>query len=125
MKFNLSIDLQHAGRPLVDSADVAQALRDVADRLSRYASLPWSPYALSGKVYLQGQSGARARRVVGTWDVDLGGPAIELTITAENDPDSRQHCPGCGEHLPHPRAGEELCPLCARQDAAAAALGIL
>lgn len=91
-KFNLSIDV--FTQDVRDASDVAQALRGVADRLRKFTSQPWSPYALEGKIYAGGSS----KRQIGTWslepEADLG-----LTITAENDPDSREHCTSCGEHL--------------------------
>lgn len=90
-KFNLSIDLFTAD--VRDAVDVAQALRDVADRLVKFTSLPWSPYALTGKIYAKD-----SKRCIGAWSVD---PAAEigLTITVENDPESRVHCSRCGAHI--------------------------
>ena len=35
-----------------------------------------------------------------------------LTITAENDPDSRVHCSRCGEHIRAPKAKQDLCAAC-------------
>jgi hypothetical protein len=95
-KFNLSIDLF---TPHVhDAVDVARALRDVADRLSKFTSLPWSTYALTGKIFAKG-----SRHCIGTWSVDSEAEA-GLTLTAENDPDSRLHCERCGEHMRPPNA---------------------
>lgn len=71
-KFNLSINLfTHVH----DTVDVAKALRRVADRL--VTSLPWSPYALSGKIYSE-----QGKRCIGEWRVDPEA-AAGLTIAAE------------------------------------------
>ena len=113
-KFNLSIDLFNPD--VRDATDVAHALRGVADRLSRFTSQPWSPYALHGEIYAR-----ESKRCIGTWSVDPEA-ALGLTITAENDPDSRVHCERCGQHVPQPTApphelsdiAERLCTrLCA------------
>ena len=103
-KFNLSIDL--FTNDVHDAVDVAQALRNVADRLVKFTSLPWSPYALTGKIYARG-----TRREIGTWSVDSAAEAA-LTITAENDPDSRVHCARCGEHV---RDAQPICAVCATE----------
>lgn len=102
-KFNLSIDVftEHVH----DAADVAAALRSVADRLTKFTSQPWSPYALSGTIYTRY---GNVKHPIGTWSVEPEA-TIGLTITAENDPDSRVHCAGCGEHLRH---RERVCPAC-------------
>ena len=76
-KFNLSIEL--FTKDVQDAVDVAQALRGVADRLVKFTSLPWSPYALSGTIYASDGS----KRPIGTWSVDT--EAVKLAITAEND----------------------------------------
>ena len=105
-KFNLSIDLFTTD--VRDAVDVAQALRDVADRLAKFSSLPWSPYALQGKIYAR-----ESKRCIGTWSVDSDAER-GLTLTAENDPDSRAHCEECGEHIPNPRArAHDVCDACA------------
>lgn len=108
-KFNLSIDL--FTQDVHDTVDVAQALRGVADRLVKFTSLPWSPYALDGKIY----SSREGKRCIGTWSVEPENTA-GLTITAANDPDSRVHCSRCGEHI---REGlTSLCSKCAAHKAA-------
>jgi hypothetical protein len=61
-KFNLSINL--FTEDVKDTTDVAKALRGVADKLAKFTSQPWSPYALSGTIYGDG------KRVIGTWSVD-------------------------------------------------------
>lgn len=48
MKFLLTIDLGNA--VMQDNHDVAKALRGVADRLSKFTSSGWSPYAIDGKI---------------------------------------------------------------------------
>lgn len=68
-KFNLSIEL--FTQDVQDAVDVAQALRSVADRLVKFTSLPWSPYALSGTIYARDGS----KRPIGTWSVDLEAEA--------------------------------------------------
>jgi len=73
MKFDLTIDLDGG----LDQDDVAKALRDVADRLSRFASRPWSPYALSGTVYARGLTSGK-KEIVGSWEVKL--PELRLAI---------------------------------------------
>lgn len=79
-KFNLSIDLFTAD--VHDSADVAQALQGVAERLLKYTSLPWSPYALSGTIYAAG-----TKRPIGTWSVDSEAEAgLKLEVTTEDGP---------------------------------------
>lgn len=103
-KFNLSIDL--FTQDVSDTVDVAKALRRVADRLVKYTSLPWSPYALNGKIYSE-----EGKRCIGTWSVEPEN-TVGLTITAENDPDSRVHCERCGEHVPNPMAVHEICDVC-------------
>ena len=73
-KFNLSIDL--FTRDVRDSSDVAQALRDVADRLAKFTSQPWSPYALTGTIYAKGTKRAIVRLAPGSKPIDLfGAPA--------------------------------------------------
>jgi hypothetical protein len=108
-KFNLSIDL--FTQDVRDAVDVAQALRRVADRLVKFTSQPWSPYALSGTIH-----SAEGRRPIGTWSVDPEA-TVGLAVTAENDPDSRVHCPRCGEHIRDPKVPQELCATCARKEA--------
>ena len=81
--FNLSIDL--FTQDVQDAVDVAKALRSVADRLCKFTSQPWSPYALSGKIYSE-----EGKRCIGSWNVDPEG-TNDLTIA--NDPDSK------AEHL--------------------------
>lgn len=66
-KFNLSIDL--FTQDVQDAVDVAKALRSVADRLCKFTSQPWSPYALSGKIYAEDGS----KRCIGSWSVDPEG----------------------------------------------------
>ncbi len=98
-KFNLSIDL--FTRDVRDAGDVAAALRGVAARLDKFASSTWSPYALTGTIYASDGS----KRPIGTWSVDSEAEVgLKLTITAENDPDSRVHCATCGNHIPNPKA---------------------
>ena len=80
-KFNLSIDLFTAD--VQDAVDVAQALRGVADRLAKFMSQPWSPYALQGTIFSK-----EGKRSIGTWSVDPEA-TIGLTITESSDPDSR------------------------------------
>ena len=109
-KFNLSIDLFTSD--VRDAVDVAQALRRVADKLVRFTSQPWSPYALSGTIYSE-----VGKRPIGTWSVDPEA-AKGLTITAENDPDSRVHCERCGAHCPAPAAPRALCAKCVAMPAA-------
>jgi hypothetical protein len=104
-KFNLSIDL--FTQDVRDTVDVAKALRSVADRLVKFTSLPWSPYALSGKIYSE-----EGKRCIGEWRVDPEA-AAGLTITAENDPDSRAHCSRCGQYIRAPKAAQDLCDACA------------
>ena len=82
-KFNLSIEL--FTQDVQDAVDVAQALRSVADRLVKFTSLPWSPYALSGTIYASDGS----KRPIGTWSVDTEA-ASGLTITAEDDSEAAQ-----------------------------------
>lgn len=106
-KFNLSIDL--FTQDVRDAVDVAKALRGVADRLVKFTSQPWSPYALSGKIYSEG------KRYIGTWSVDPEATVV-LTITAENDPDSRVHCERCGEHISAPKASQDLCAACSPKE---------
>lgn len=103
--FNLSIDL--FTQDVRDSVDVARALQEVARRLNRFTSLPWSPYALKGTIY-----SAEGNRVIGTWSVD---PETADKLTAENDPDSRLHCSRCGQHVRAPNAAHDLCPTCASE----------
>lgn len=62
-KFTRTIDL--FTDDVQDTVDVAKALRGVADRLVKFTSLPWSTYALSGKIYADGK-----KKVVGTWSVE-------------------------------------------------------
>jgi hypothetical protein len=108
-KFNLSIDL--FTQDARDTMDVAQALRRVADRLVKYTSLPWSPYALSGTIY-----SAEGKRPIGRWSVDPEA-FVGLTITAENDPDSRSHCAHCGEHICKPRGPHHIvCDACVSKE---------
>ncbi len=108
-RFNLSVDV--FTRDVRDAVDVAQALRGVADRLAKFPSQPWSPYALEGKIYAE-----ESKRQIGAWrlepEADLG-----LTITAANDPDSRAHCPRCGEHVRHPRFADDVCAECDAKEA--------
>jgi hypothetical protein len=61
VKFQLHIDLGNAA--MQDNHDVAKALRDVADRLSKFTSSGWSPYALEGKI--KDANG----NIVGSWEV--------------------------------------------------------
>jgi len=107
-KFNLSIDL--FTQDVQDAVDVAKALRGVADRLVKFTSQPWSPYALSGTIY-----SAEGKRPIGTWSVDPEA-TVGLTITAENDPDSRVHCSRCGAHIHAPKDAQDLCAACAPKD---------
>ena len=61
MKFILEIELENAA--MQDQHDVATALRKTADRLNRYASSNFGPYALEGKVMdVNGNT-------VGKWEV--------------------------------------------------------
>lgn len=77
-KFNLSIEL--FTKDVQDAVDVAQALRSVADRLVKFTSTGWSPYALSGTIYASDGS----KRTIGTWSVDPeGADDLTLAITAE------------------------------------------
>lgn len=96
--FQLTIDV--FTKDVRDAGAVAQALRAVADRIGQFTSQPWSPYALEGKI-----CAPETKRQIGAWrlepEVDLG-----LTITAENDPDSRIHCSRCGEYIRKPRPHE-------------------
>lgn len=46
-----------------DQHDVAATLRDVAQRLNRFMSTDWGPYALKGKIH------DRGGRLVGEWEV--------------------------------------------------------
>jgi hypothetical protein len=108
-KFNLSIDL--FTQDVRDAVDVAKALRSVADRLVKYTSTPWSPYALSGTIYSE-----EGKRPIGTWSVDPEA-AVGLTITAENDPDSRVHCSRCGAYIRNPMAVHEICDVCLVKEA--------
>lgn len=62
MKFQLTIDLGGT-TAMQDSHDVAKALRGVADRLSKFVSTGWSPYALDGKILDE------AGNAVGHWEV--------------------------------------------------------
>jgi len=61
MKFQLNIDLGNDA--MQDHHDVAKALRTVADRLSKFTSTGWSPYALDGKI--KDDNG----NTVGSWEV--------------------------------------------------------
>lgn len=61
MKFQLAIELGNAA--MQDSHDVAKALRGVADRLSKFISTDWSPYALDGTI--KDDNG----NTVGRWEV--------------------------------------------------------
>jgi hypothetical protein len=63
MKFQLHIDLGNTA--MQDNHDVAKALRDVADRLNRFTSSGWSPYALTGTI--KDANG----NAVGGWEVKL------------------------------------------------------
>lgn len=76
-KFKLSIDLFTPD--VQDALDVAQALRGVADRLAKFVSQPWSPYALSGKIH-----SAQGKHCIGTWSVEPEN-LVDLTITAEKE----------------------------------------
>lgn len=78
-KFTLSIDLFTPD--VADAVDVAKALRTVADRLAKFASLPWSPYALDGKIYAPGGS----KKVIGSWAVEPEH-TIDLKITEGGSP---------------------------------------
>lgn len=104
-KFNLSIDL--FTQDVRDAADVAKALRSVADRLVKYTSQPWSPYALTGKIYNE-----ESKRSIGSWTVDAEGTNDLTMITAANDPDSRVHCSRCGEYIRTPKGTQDLCGGC-------------
>lgn len=75
-KFTLSIDLFTSD--VTDAVDVAKALRAVADRLVKFTSLPWSPYALDGKIYAPDES----KKIVGEWSVEP-----EETISLEVSPE--------------------------------------
>ena len=109
-KFNLSIDLfTHDVR---DAVDVAKALRNVADRLVKFTSQPWSPYALTGKIYSE-----EGKRCIGSWNVDAEGSNDLTMITAANDPDSRVHCSRCGEYIRTPKAKQALCVGCTPKEA--------
>jgi hypothetical protein len=48
MKFQLTIELGNAA--MQDNHDVAKALRGVADRLSKFVSTGWNPYAQDGTI---------------------------------------------------------------------------
>jgi hypothetical protein len=61
MKFQLTIELGNAA--MQDHHDVAKALRGVADRLSKFVSSGWNPYALSDKI--KDDNG----NTVGGWEV--------------------------------------------------------
>jgi hypothetical protein len=61
MKFKLEIALDSAS--MQDQHDVATLLRSVAQRLNRFVSSNWGPYASSGKIY--DDDGNK----VGTWEV--------------------------------------------------------
>lgn len=61
MKFQLHIDLGNAA--MQDNHDVAKALRSVAERLSKFISTGWSPYALDGTI--KDDNG----NTVGSWEV--------------------------------------------------------
>jgi hypothetical protein len=80
--FKLSIDL--FTQDVRDASDVAQALRGVADRLAKFTSQPWSPYALSGKIFNEGKN------IIGTWSVDFG----ELQSTTVSAIDRRRLADG-------------------------------
>ncbi len=86
IKFNLSIDL--FTKDVQDQVDVAQALRDVADRLCKFTSLPWSPYALTGTIYAKD---SKPKRPIGTWSVDSEAEA-GFKLAVDNDP---EHCGEC------------------------------
>jgi hypothetical protein len=100
-KFNLSIDL--FTQDTRDMVDVAQALRGVADRLAKFASQPWSPYALSGTIYAKD---SKPKRPIGTWSVDSEVEA-NLKITVENDPERCGECAHIAEE-----DGDILPPAC-------------
>ena len=104
-KFNLSIDL--FTQDVRDAADVAKALRSVADRLVKYTSQPWSPYALTGKIYSE-----KSKCSIGSWTVDAEGTNDLTMITDANDPDSRVHCSRCGEYIRTPKSARDLCNGC-------------
>lgn len=61
MKFKLEVSLDTAS--MQDQHDVAEALRAVSQRLNRYISSNWGPYALSGDIY------NRDGHKVGAWEV--------------------------------------------------------
>lgn len=61
MKFKLEIALESAS--MRDQHDVAATLRSVAQRLDRFVSSNWGPYALNGDVH-DGNGNK-----VGTWEV--------------------------------------------------------
>lgn len=109
-KFNLSIDL--FTQDVQDAVDVAKALRSVADRLVKYTSQPWSPYALTGKIYSE-----EGKRCIGSWSVDAEGSSDLTMITAANDPDSRVHCERCGAGIREPKAVHEICGACLIKEA--------
>ena len=98
-KFNLSIEL--FTRDVQATVDVAQALRGVADRLVKYTSQSWSPYALTGTIYASDDS----KRPIGTWSVDS-----EATrgLTVQDSTASRRGCAACGKER-----DARVCPACA------------
>jgi hypothetical protein len=110
-KFNLTINV--FTEDVHDACDVAEALRKVADRLAKFTSSPWSPYALQGEIYAPRNPIGAKKRVIGTWSLDSEvEKGLQLTITAENDPDSRVHCESCGEHV---RSREKRCEACSAE----------
>lgn len=61
MKFIIEIELENDA--MQDQHDVAEALRRTADRLNKYVSSSWGPYALEGKIL------DRNGNSVGKWEV--------------------------------------------------------
>lgn len=98
-KFHLSIDLFTPD--VRDSADVAQALGDVAEHLTKFTTLPWSPYALSGTIYAKNSKDPK--RAIGSWRVDPG---------TSDDPTSPPRCARCG-HVDS--RAQVLCTVCASE----------
>jgi hypothetical protein len=98
VKFQLTINLGNAA--MQDNHDVAKALRAVADRLSKFTSTGWSPYALDGKI--KDDNG----NTVGSWEVkpevecipSLGECSTCIGVGRIRDADSNElrRCLDCG-----------------------------